>query len=951
MKPWLDTGWLLLGAALVSLGAIAVLVSSGVAWSGVSAVESLFGRMSFFSGIALVFAGVGVMALFGGSAIAAGVLASMAMASSLLALTGVWTASADVLGGTAVGAIAAALLVTSLRRRPGSGEKRASLVVPVAGFGIVLLGTLLAWQLVLEDERGRWIERTDRVVERFQAAVADDLSLRVEAMERMAQRSVQRPDMTEREWREDARAYLSHFPDLDGLGLADADGSMRWMEGRLWLATMAPRGVEDDPRVARELATARQSGETRFSSAFWPPEERGVFVYMITPVHDQGGDDGFLVGVRRLDGLFQRALSGVAPGFVYQVRERDGGHLFGTENPQLRERQVRSETLDTLYGVEWHVAAWPDPSLLARERARADDVVLISGVLLALSGLAAMRLALLARERAVDAATNAQALQLEMLEREQAEASRQATALRLEQTLDGLADGFLTIDGNYRVTYVNRVACEMVGVKRREFVGKPLWNLFPENRQVYESIYKQVMVTGRPAVAEVQDPALNRWLDVRVYPAEEGLAVYFRDVSDARASRDQLRFQAQILEQIHEAVIGSDLAGNITFWNGGALRLFGYEAAAMLGQPLRRLRPGPDRLSLRREFMEPVLLKGAHEVQLELENSDGESFVAMISLSLTRDAEGKASGVLAFVLDVTHRVEFETDLQQALTRAQIYANRLRELGRISLELNTISSWRRTVEAFAHEARQLLESHVCQVTLLDPGAEGGLSTVIAATEKHAEHERRQEPVAPDWLWDQLRRSRAPVLLGEAEFEDESGQPVFPRCGLGVPIINHDARVTGVVFCADRYTGEFTADDEAIGVQLAQFAGAVLAKTEALDAMRAADAQHREQLEFLSTVTRSVAEGIVVTDSRGVIDYVNPAAKVLLNRDREDLVGYALLDFLGQTESVVTAQGEVSDAWKTTVAYCDGSVRTLVFRVSQLAEGRWQNGRVLVFSEER
>ncbi|SEO56469.1 PAS domain-containing protein [Aquisalimonas asiatica] len=999
MRPWLDTFRLVLAGALLGLGAMITVASSSLALTaapGFSGIDPLLREVSLFSGLSLALAGAGWMALVGGVAAVAALLAAIAVAASLLALSGGWLAPADIAGGSVAGLIGAALLVASLpdcrffpwrvvgalgliasalmgysgmpvealalavagglalSGAPLSGaasppEKHASLVLPVAAYGVLLLGTLVLWQVILHEERGRWAERTDRVVDRFHLVVAADLDLRVDAMERMAGRSEERPDMAETEWRQDAAAYIAHFAGLEGIGMADHEAVPRWIQGRLWLEIAAPGGLRHDPRITMPLEAARRSGRTRLSPAL-QPLDGGAFVYTLTPVRGSGDGGGFVVGLSGLDTVFRHARAGVEPGFRFQVREAGGRHLFGPEAGPDAGGHVRAERDVAVHGAGWTVAAWPAPRFLAQERSRVGDAVLISGVLLALIGLVAMRLALLARERAVLAARNAHALRREIQEREQAEANRQATALRLEHTLDGLADGFMTLNADYRVTYVNRVTCELAGVRERDVIGKPLRNLFPDNRPIYDSLYARVMETGQPLAEEVHDPTLDRWLDVRVYPAEDGIAVYLRDVTEARASRDQLRFQAQILEHIHEAVIGSDLAGNITFWNGGAERLFGYDADTMVGGPLRLLRPGPDQLSLRREFMEPVLTKGAHELQLQLETSDGEPFVAMISLSLTRDSDGRATGVLAFILDMTERVAFETDLQEALTRAQIYARRLRELGRISLELNTSSHWRRTVETLAREARELLESHLCQVTVLDDGAHNGLSSVIAASQKYPGYGGSQETLAPDWLWEQLRRSRAPVLLTEAEYEDENGEPTFPRCGLGVPIVNHDATVIGVVFCADRYRGEFTADDEAIGVQLAQFAGAVLAKSQALEAMRVADAQLREQLEFLSTVTRSVTEGIVVTDARGVIDYVNPAAKTLLNRDQAELVGHRLLDLLGETQPVVTTPGEVSDAWKTTIPCRDGGHRTLVFRVSQLAEGRWQNGRVLVFSEE-
>ena len=64
-----------------------------------------------------------------------------------------------------------------------------------------------------------------------------------------------------------------------------------------------------------------------------------------------------------------------------------------------------------------------------------------------------------------------------------------------------------------------------------------------------------------------------------------------RDITDRKRIEDVNGAFAAIVAATDAAIIGSDLDGVITIWNGGAEQIFGYRADEAIGQPITMLRP------------------------------------------------------------------------------------------------------------------------------------------------------------------------------------------------------------------------------------------------------------------------------------------------------------------------------------------------------------------------
>ena len=129
-------------------------------------------------------------------------------------------------------------------------------------------------------------------------------------------------------------------------------------------------------------------------------------------------------------------------------------------------------------------------------------------------------------------------------DRRSAERERSAISKQLRLVLDATTDGILSLDRNWRVIYTNGRAQELLQ-PTGEFVGKNFWEIFPE--AVYEGSpyvehYYRAMNERVATRFEAHYPQpLNAWFAVQAQPSEEGIVLFFRDITKQRAESEALR--------------------------------------------------------------------------------------------------------------------------------------------------------------------------------------------------------------------------------------------------------------------------------------------------------------------------------------------------------------------------------------------------------------------------
>ena len=109
--------------------------------------------------------------------------------------------------------------------------------------------------------------------------------------------------------------------------------------------------------------------------------------------------------------------------------------------------------------------------------------------------------------------------------------------------LEGLMEGFVAYDENWRMTYINGAGEMLLGRRRDDIVGKTWHQAFPHAvGNPVDAMYQRVMRERQPERMEFFYAHYGRWMEIAAAPVQSGgVAVYFRDITDRVNALEALR--------------------------------------------------------------------------------------------------------------------------------------------------------------------------------------------------------------------------------------------------------------------------------------------------------------------------------------------------------------------------------------------------------------------------
>lgn len=113
---------------------------------------------------------------------------------------------------------------------------------------------------------------------------------------------------------------------------------------------------------------------------------------------------------------------------------------------------------------------------------------------------------------------------------------------RIMNIVESITDGFVAFDKEWRYIYVNYHPYFPDQLEADDLIGKRLWDIFPKMVDTeWGKEYRRAMEERVPVHFEAISPYDDLWYEVTVYPFDDGICSFFRDITEKKKYENEMK--------------------------------------------------------------------------------------------------------------------------------------------------------------------------------------------------------------------------------------------------------------------------------------------------------------------------------------------------------------------------------------------------------------------------
>ncbi len=279
--------------------------------------------------------------------------------------------------------------------------------------------------------------------------------------------------------------------------------------------------------------------------------------------------------------------------------------------------------------------------------------------------------------------------------------SRETTALKaisdaealLAAVFNATTVGLCITDSEGVVVAANPAHSKIDGYAPEELVGELFTKAFsPEQRENAMRIHREYMegtlndMSGEWQVLHKNGTLRDVAVNVARLVLDDGRkfrVTAVTDLTERKQIERQLRYQAQLLQNVSDAVIAVDHEHRITGWNSAATTLYGWKAIEVLGKPIYQV--------LSHRYLNDVDDKTASETMLKTgkwvgeviqKRKDGTEVIVEACVSYLRNEKGDIIGMVSINRDLTEQKQYAEERYRLYEQIQ-HLQKMESIGRLA----------------------------------------------------------------------------------------------------------------------------------------------------------------------------------------------------------------------------------------------------------------------------
>lgn len=225
-------------------------------------------------------------------------------------------------------------------------------------------------------------------------------------------------------------------------------------------------------------------------------------------------------------------------------------------------------------------------------------------------------------------------------------------------------DGFFSIGHDWRYSYVSGEGARLADRPSDELQGELVWETFPGlEDSAFGDALQRTMNSRESTQVEAYYPPFESWYDMKAYPTENGLSVYFRDVTETKAREQQ--FEA-IFNNTYTLLGLVEGDGTLTAVNERVFEFSCVDRETAIDTPIWELDPfqtHPEATSTIRDAVELARQGEQFQDEIQIGRADRE-IVIHITVRPVTNEDGEVIHLLFEGRDVTERKALTQELRR-----------------------------------------------------------------------------------------------------------------------------------------------------------------------------------------------------------------------------------------------------------------------------------------------